>query len=64
MRNNPAGRTHIRPEVGIDVKTKWNPPSFQVPQFYAPDLKRALIKLLLYGGIAYALGSLYQFINK
>jgi len=64
VRKISAGRTHIRPEVGIDVKTKWDPPSFQVPQFYAPNLKLALIRLILCGGIAYALRSLYQFINK
>ena len=56
-------QTKIRPEVGIQTETIWDASSFEVPSFYAPDLKRFLRNVLLSGGIAIAVGLLLQWIS-
>jgi len=40
-------KNSLRPEVGIQSKTIWNASLFQVPRFFAPDVKRGLRLLLM-----------------
>ncbi len=44
-------KTNLRPEVGIGAKPVWEASRFQVPSFFAPDIKRGLRILLVVGGI-------------